>query len=60
MLGRRYLEGFMDFCGQDSVIVIAGSAGSPEDACQVFFAGDYHYCGDAGGGYVLCCPGSMS
>jgi len=29
------------------------------DACQVFFAGDYHYCGDAGGGYVLCCPGSF-
>ena len=50
----------MDFSEQDSVIVIAGSAGSPEDACQVFFAGDYHYCGDAGGGYVLCCPGSMS
>ena len=48
----------MDFYEQDLIIVIAGSANS-EEACQVFFVGDYHYCGDAGGGYVLCCPGSM-
>ena len=49
----------MGFCEQDSVIVIAGSAMNSEDACQVFFAGDYHYCGDAGSGYVLCCPWSF-
>jgi hypothetical protein len=25
----------------------------------VFFYGDYHYCGDAPGGYILCCPGQL-
>jgi hypothetical protein len=49
----------MDFYEQDSIIV-AGSTANAEEACQVFFVGDYHYCGDAGGGYVLCCPGSPS
>jgi len=50
----------MDFYEQDSIIVIAGSATNSEEACQIFFVGDYHYCGDAGGGSVLCCPGSPS
>ena len=39
-------------------LLIAAVAGtSPEQSCEVFFYGDYHYCGDAGGGYVLCCLG---
>jgi hypothetical protein len=25
----------------------------------VFFYGDYHYCGDVAGGYILCCPGEL-
>ena len=48
----------MEFSDQDPVIVISGSNGNPEEACQVFFYGEYHYCGDAGAGYVLCCPGA--
>ena len=42
---------------QDPIIVVADSNSRPEEACQVFFYGDYHYCGDAGQGFVLCCPG---
>jgi hypothetical protein len=42
---------------QEPVIVMVDSNASPEEACQVFFWGDYHYCGEAGFGYVLCCPG---
>ena len=40
----------------DSVVVLVAPGSSPEDACRVFFDGDYHYCGDANGGYVVCCP----
>ncbi|HEY2844650.1 MAG TPA: hypothetical protein VGJ09_13410 [Bryobacteraceae bacterium] len=50
----------MDLCEpiQPAPIVVAVDLNStPEQACQVFFYGDYHYCGDAGGGYVQCCPG---
>lgn len=39
------------------IVVAADPNRNPEEACQVFFYGDYHYCGDAGQGYVLCCPG---
>ena len=46
----------MEFLEQDAVIVISGPNGNPEEACQVFFYGEYHYCGDAGFGYVRCCP----
>jgi hypothetical protein len=49
----------MDLFEQESVIVMVGSNTSPEQACAVFFEGDYHYCGDAGPGLVLCCPGGM-
>jgi hypothetical protein len=35
---------------------VIAEAGGPEEACHVFFYGTYHYCGDAGPGYVLCCP----
>lgn len=46
----------MGWCEQqEPVVVMSGSNG--ENACQVFFYGDYHYCGDAGFGYVWCCPG---
>ncbi|MCU1336191.1 MAG: hypothetical protein JWO19_1772 [Bryobacterales bacterium] len=47
----------MELCEQEPVIVVADSNASLEQACQVFFNGDYHYCGEAGFGYVLCCPG---
>jgi len=39
------------------IVVVADPNRNPEEACQVFFYGDYHYCGDAGQGYVLCCLG---
>jgi len=39
----------------EPVVMMSGSNG--EDACRVFFYGEYHYCGDAGPGYVWCCPG---
>jgi hypothetical protein len=39
------------------IVVVADPNRNPEEACQVFLYGDYHYCGDAGQGYVLCCPG---
>jgi hypothetical protein len=45
---------------QEPVIMMPESGGSAEDACGVFFYGDYHYCGDAGGGYVLCCVGGLN
>jgi len=48
----------VDFCEQEPVMVVADGNTSPEDACQVFFCGDYHYCGHAGRGYVLCCLGA--
>ena len=47
----------MELCEQETVLVAADPNASPEEACQVFFYGDYHYCGDAGRGFVLCCPG---
>ena len=47
----------MELCEQEPVVVTPNLNTSPEQACQVFFYGDYHYCGDAGGGYVLCCLG---
>ncbi len=47
----------MTFVDQDPAVVISGPSGNAEEACQVFFQGDYHYCGDAGFGFVLCCPG---
>jgi hypothetical protein len=53
----RREERLMELCQQEPVIVVADSNASPEEACQVFFDGDYHYCGDAGRGYVLCCLG---
>ena len=46
----------MDFGELEPVIIPADSAGQNDQACQVFFWGDYHYCGDAGGGYIQCCP----
>ena len=49
----------MEFCEQEPVMVAANTGVSPEDSCQVFFYGDYHYCGDVAGGYVLCCPGEL-
>jgi hypothetical protein len=41
------------------IVVAVTSASPPEEACHVFFYGDYQYCGDAGGGYVLCCLGEL-
>lgn len=46
----------MNFVDQDPIVVISGPNGNPEEACQVFFQGGYHYCGEAAFGYVLCCP----
>ena len=43
----------------DPVIVAPNPNGNPEEACGVFLYGDYHYCGDAGPGLVLCCPGGI-
>jgi len=45
---------------QDPVVVVADLNGNPEQACQVLFCGDYHYCGDAGIGQVQCCPGDIA
>jgi hypothetical protein len=42
---------------QEPVIIMVESNTSPDQACEVFFQGNYHYCGDAGPGLVLCCPG---
>lgn len=44
----------------EPVEVVADSNGNPEQACEVFLYGDYHYCGDAGQGYVLCCLGGAN
>ena len=57
--GRRIsIEGnVIVFDELEPVIVVADANASPEEACQVFFYGDYRYCGDAGGGSVLCCLG---
>lgn len=41
----------------EPVIVVADFSGSQEQACQAFFNGDYHYCGDYVFGFVLCCLG---
>jgi|KBSMisStandDraft_5_1062788.scaffolds.fasta_scaffold247485_4 hypothetical protein len=49
----------MEFCEQEPVVMIADAGAGPEDACHVFFYGTYHYCGDAGPGYILCCPEEM-
>jgi hypothetical protein len=43
----------------DPVVVVGDLNGSPAEACEVFFRGDYHYCGDAGPGLVLCCMGGV-
>lgn len=39
----------------EPVIVVFDPNANPEQACEVSFQGDYHYCGDAGPGLVLCC-----
>jgi hypothetical protein len=44
---------------ENETLIVAAN-GSPEQACAVFFYGDYHYCGEAGAGYVLCCPGGLN
>jgi hypothetical protein len=46
----------MESCEQEPAVVIPEAGANAEEACHVFFYGDYHYCGDAGPGYVLCCP----
>lgn len=43
----------------EPVIVVADANSNPEEACQVFFYGHYHYCGDAGVGFVQCCLGEL-
>jgi len=43
----------------EPVVIVADPSGNPEEACQVFFYGDYHYCGDAGAGLVQCCLGEL-
>ncbi len=50
----------VEFCEPEPVIIAANTGVSPEEACQVFFYGDYHYCGDIAGGYIMCCPGEVS
>jgi hypothetical protein len=50
----------VEFCEPEAVIVAPNTGVGPEEACQVFFYGDYHYCGDTAEGYVLCCPGELS
>ena len=38
-------------------VVIVPATGDPAQDCATFFWGDYHPCGDAGPGFVECCPG---
>ena len=38
-------------------IMFVTSDGNPEQACGLIFYGDYHYCGESGGGWVMCCLG---
>jgi hypothetical protein len=38
-------------------VIIVSPGTNPEQACEAFFYGDYHYCGDAGIDMVYCCPG---
>ena len=44
----------------EPVIVVEGAASNAEQACQVMFYGDYHYCGEAGMGFVQCCLGGLN
>ena len=50
----------MELYEPEPIVVVPNSNASPEEACQVFFNGDYHYCGDAGGSYVYCCLGGAN
>jgi len=45
---------------QDPILFIPDTGGSPEDACQTLFYGDYHYCGGSPGGWIECCLGELN
>ena len=49
----------MKFLVPEAVIVVDNLNGSPEQACEVLFYGNYHFCGDADAGHVLCCLGDI-
>ena len=36
------------------------SDGNPEQACEVFFYSNYHYCGESAGGWGMCCLGELN
>ena len=44
----------------DPIVVIPESGGNTDQACQVFFYGDYHFCGYTGDGLVQCCLGGLN
>jgi hypothetical protein len=44
----------------EPVIVVENVSSNPEQACQVIFYGDYHYCGEIGVGLVQCCVGGSN
>jgi hypothetical protein len=45
---------------QEPILFIPDTGGGAEEACQVFFYGDYHYCGGAPGGWIQCCLGELN
>lgn len=44
----------------EPIIIVPDYNGNTDQTCQIFFYGDYHYCGDAGAGLVQCCLGAVS
>jgi hypothetical protein len=44
---------------QEPILFIPDTGGGAEDSCQVFFYGDYHFCGGAPGGWIQCCLGEL-
>ncbi len=50
---------FIVFEELEPVLVVEDTNGNPEQACQVIFYGDYHYCGDIGAGLVQFCVGGV-
>ena len=44
----------------DPIVIVPDPNGNSDQACDVFFYGDYHYCGDAGAGFVQCCLGGSN
>lgn len=48
----------MEPCELEPIVVVPDT-GNTDQACEVFFYGDYHFCGYTSEGLVQCCLGGV-